>query len=85
MTDPKPSSIEAEMDEIRERLAGTIDELLYRTNPKTIANRRVAALKAVYVDPESGEVKTTNVAKTVGGVVGAVAIYWGLRKIRNRD
>lgn len=83
MSTPDPSTLEAEIEEARERLAATIDQLLYRTNPKTIANRRVAALKAVYVDPETGEAKKDNIAKTVGGVVGVVAIYCGLRKIRS--
>ncbi|MGI8522500.1 MAG: DUF3618 domain-containing protein, partial [Nocardioides sp.] len=41
-----PDSIETELEASRERLAGTIDELLYRASPKTIVKREVATLKA---------------------------------------
>jgi hypothetical protein len=74
------SGIEHEIEEIRERLAGTIDQLLYRSSPKTIANRQIAAVKAFYVDPETGEPQTGNIAKTVGGVVGVLALIVALRK-----
>lgn len=85
MSKPDPGSLEAEIEEARERLAATIDQLLYRTNPKTIASRRVAAVKAAYVDPETGSPNTANIAKTVGGVVGVVAVVWGLKKLRGRS
>ena len=35
----RQSSLEREIEETRERLAGTIDQLLYRSSPKTIASR----------------------------------------------
>jgi hypothetical protein len=75
------ASLDHEMDEIRERLAGTIDQLVYRASPKTIASRQVAAMKAVYVDPRTGEPRTGNIAKTVGGIVGAVALVVVLRRL----
>ncbi|MFT4084480.1 MAG: DUF3618 domain-containing protein [Nocardioides sp.] len=75
------SELEHEIEEIRERLAGTIDQLVYRANPKTIASRQVAAVKAVYVDPETGEPRTGNIAKTVGGVVGVVVLFALVRKL----
>jgi hypothetical protein len=79
------SALEREIEEARERLAGTIDQLLYRTSPKTIASRQVAAMKAVYVDPETGQPKTGNIAKTVGGVVGTVVLVVLLRKYSSRS
>ena len=42
-----PSELARDIEETRERLAGTIDELLYRTNPKTIVGRQVAQVKGV--------------------------------------
>lgn len=81
MSKDQTSSLESEIEEIRERLAGTIDELIYRGSPKTIAQRQVAAVKAVYVDPVSGEPKMGNIAKTVGGVVGTFVLMAMLRKI----
>jgi len=77
------SALETEIEEVRERLAGTIDQLLYRSSPKTIASREVAAIKAVYVDPETGQPRTSNILKTVGGVVGTVVLLVAIRKIVN--
>jgi hypothetical protein len=76
-----PSDIEREIEEARERLAGTIDQLLYRSHPKTIVSREVAQVKAYYVDTATGEPRTDNILKTVGGVVGVIALFVVLRKI----
>jgi hypothetical protein len=77
----QPSEIEREIEETRERLAGTIDQLLYRSHPKTIISREVAQVKAYYVDPTTGEPRTDNILKTVGVVVGVVATFAVLRKL----
>lgn len=77
----QPSDIEREIEETRERLAGTIDQLLYRSSPKTIVRREVEQVKAVYVDPESGEPKTDAIVKTVGAVVGVIVVFAVIRKI----
>lgn len=77
----QPSDIEREIEEARERLAGTIDQLLYRSHPKTIVSREIAQVKAVYVDATTGEPRTDNILKTVGGVVGVIAVFVLLRKI----
>ena len=45
------SSLEREIEETRDRLAGTIDQLVYRANPKTIVGREVSSIKAYFVDP----------------------------------
>ncbi|WGX95359.1 DUF3618 domain-containing protein [Nocardioides sp. L-11A] len=76
-----PSDIEREIEEARERLAGTIDQLLYRSHPKTIVGREVAQVKAHFVDPATGEPRTDNILKAVGGVVGVIALFAVLRKI----
>ena len=77
----QPNDIEREIEEARERLAGTIDQLLYRASPKTIVGRQVAQVKAVYVDPATGEPRTDNILKTVGVVVGVVSVMVVLRKL----
>jgi len=77
----KPSDIEREIEEARERLASTIDQLLYRSHPKTVIGREVTAVKAHYVDPETGQPRTDNILKTVGGVVGVIAALVVIRKI----
>jgi hypothetical protein len=77
------SAIEAEIEETRERLAVTIDQLLYRSNPKTIVSREVASLKAHFVDSATGEPRADNILKAVGGVVGVVALFVVIRKVVN--
>ena len=74
-------SLESEIEETRERLAGTIDELLYRSHPKTIVSREVASMKAHFVDPATGQPRTDNILKVVGGVVGVVVVFGVIRKI----
>ncbi|MEP7736520.1 DUF3618 domain-containing protein [Nocardioides sp. 31GB23] len=76
-----PSALEREIEETRERLAGTIDQLLHRASPKTIVGREIWSLKAHYVDPQTGEPRTDNILKTVGAVVGVVAAFVVVRKI----
>jgi hypothetical protein len=75
------SSLERDIEETRERLAGTIDQLLYRAHPKTIVSREVAAFKAHFVDPLTGEPRTDNILKVAGGLVGAVALFVVVRKV----
>lgn len=75
------STIEHEIEAARERLASTIDELVYRVNPKTIVNREVGAIKAFFVNESSGEPRTDNILKVAGGVVGVIALFVAIRKI----
>lgn len=70
-----------EIEETRERLATTIDQLLHRSSPKTIVSRQVADIKAYYVDTTTGEPRTDNILKTVGGVVGTIVFFVVVRKI----
>ena len=72
-------SLESEIEATRERLADTIDQLVYRASPKTIVRREIATLKAVYVAPD-GSPRTDNILKTAGAVVGFVALMATLRK-----
>ncbi len=75
------SSLETEIEQTRERLAGTIDQLVYRASPKTILSRQLATTKAHFVDAETGAPRTDNILKVVGGVVGVVAVFAVIRKI----
>ncbi len=70
-----------EIEETRERLAVTIDQLLYRSSPKTIVSREVASIKGHYVDAATGEPRTDNILKTVGGVVGTIVLFVVVRRI----
>ncbi|MGD9960582.1 DUF3618 domain-containing protein [Nocardioides sp.] len=75
------SSLESEMEETRERLASTIDQLVHRVNPKTIVGREVTSVKAYFVDAQTGRPRTDNILKVAGGVVGVVATLALIRKI----
>jgi len=73
--------LERDIEATRQQLASTIDELLYRTHPKTIAGREMAQVKGYYVDAASGEPRTDNILKTVGVVVGTVVLVLVVRKL----
>nr|WP_179665702.1 DUF3618 domain-containing protein [Nocardioides panaciterrulae] len=75
------SSLEREIEETRQHLAVTIDQLLYRAHPKTIVSREVNSVKAHYVDLETGRPRTDNILKTVGAVAGVVVLFAVIRKI----
>ncbi len=75
------TALEHDIEETRERLANTIDELLYRAHPKTIVSREVASLKAHFVDPRTGSPRTDNILKVAGGVIGAVALFVLIRRV----
>lgn len=79
--DSSPAQIERELEATRQRLAGTIDELLHRSHPKTIARREVATLKGYVVDSATGQPRTENILKVTGVVVGLVALIVVVRKV----
>jgi hypothetical protein len=74
------NSIESDIEVTRERLASTIDQLAYRTSPKTIAKREVNQVKGYFVTPD-GSPRTDNIVKVVGGVVAVVVVFGLIRKI----
>ena len=75
------TSLEHEIEETRERLAHTIDQLIYRVHPKTIVSREVTSVKSYFVDYRTGAPRTDNILKVVGGVAGAVALFVVVRRV----
>jgi hypothetical protein len=75
------SALEAEMEATRERLAGTIDQLVYRTSPKTIVRREITTIKGYFVDLETGQPRTTNILKVAGGLLGMVVLFTVVRRV----
>lgn len=75
------SALEQNIEQTRAELASTIDQLLYRAHPKTIASREAASIKAHFVDVQTGEPRTKNIAIVAGSVVGVVALFVTLRKL----
>ena len=74
------TSLESEIEQTREHLAATIDQLVYRTRPKTIVRREIAQVRGYFVDPD-GQPRPQNIAKFAGGVIGAVALFVLVRKV----
>ena len=79
MGDKDLSSIESDIEVTRARLASTIDQLAYRTSPKTIAKREVSSIKGFFVDANGP--RTGNIVKVAGGVVGFVVVFSLIRRI----
>ena len=75
------TALEVEMEVTRERLADTIDQLVHRASPKTIARREITSIKGYFVDLRTGQPRTTNILKVVGGVVGAAVLFAVVRKV----
>ncbi|MCK5892684.1 DUF3618 domain-containing protein [Aeromicrobium sp.] len=70
----------AEIDEVRDHLATTIDTLIDRTSPKSIARRTVASVKAKFVD-ENGSPRFETIAPIVAGAAGIVAAAIVVRRL----
>lgn len=75
------SSLEHEIEQTRERLAATIDELVHRANPKTIIGRQITTTKAYFVDEQTGAPRTDNILKVAGSVAGFVVALVVIRRI----
>jgi len=75
------SSLEREIEETRQHLAVTIDQLLYRAHPKTIVGREVSSIRAHYVDVRTGQPRTDNILKTAGVVAGVVVLFALVRQV----
>jgi hypothetical protein len=75
------SALEREIEETRQRLASTIDQLAYRAHPKTIVNRQVTTTKSHFVDLETGAPRTDNILKVAGAVVGVIVLLAVVRKV----
>ena len=74
-------ALEREIEETRQRLASTIDQLAHRAHPKTIVGRQVTTVKAHFVDLESGAPRTDNILKVAGAVVGVIAFFALARRV----
>lgn len=80
MAKAKPDDLVDEIEEIRERLAGTVDALIDRTNPKNIARRGLANVKGRFV-ADDGSPKMNAILPVVGGAVAVVAGIIVIRRL----
>ncbi|MFI5427716.1 DUF3618 domain-containing protein [Aeromicrobium sp. UC242_57] len=82
MSKAKPDDLVDEIEQIRERLADTVDALIDRSNPKNIARRGLANVKARFVD-ETGSPRLETIAPIVGGAIAVVAGIVVIRSLLN--
>lgn len=75
-----PDQISTDIAVTRNRLAGTIDTLVYRVQPKTIAQRQISSTKALFVNPD-GSTNNDNVSKAAAVAAGVVAVILVIRKL----
>lgn len=77
--------IEADLAATRERLAGTIDELTFRAQPKELAKRQVEDVKlkvSAFSHTPDGELDTQKLAFGLGGVAVVLLTLGLLRRAR---
>ena len=70
----------SEIEQIRDRLADTVDALIDRTNPKTIARRTLADVKGRFIEPD-GSLKLGVIAPIAGGIAAVIAAIAFLRRL----
>ena len=75
-----PDDIAADIAATRNRLAGTIDQLVYRAHPKTIVSRQLDSIRASFVNTD-GSPRVDKIAKVAGIGVGIVATIVVLRRV----
>jgi hypothetical protein len=75
------SALEREIEETRERLASTIDQLAYRAHPMTIVGRPVTTVTSHFVELDTGAPRTDNILKVAGAVVGAIVLFALVRRV----
>ena len=68
-----PAEIEADIEAVRARLAGTVDAIADRVKPANVARRALDSAKAPFVDG-SGSLRVERVAILAAGVAGVVGL-----------
>jgi hypothetical protein len=81
-----PADLEAHIERTRARLVGTLDELATRLQPKEIARRGAAGLRArldAFVRTPDGSPRVERLA-AIAGALAAMAslIVWNRRRLR---
>lgn len=71
-----PAELEADIEAIRARLAGTVDAIADRVKPANIARRAIGSAKAQVIDG-SGSLRVDRVALLTLGVAGILGLlFW---------
>lgn len=79
-----PDALVRDIEEARDRLAGTIDQIVERVHPKNAAQRTLGSVKSRFVN-EDGSPRLETIAPVAGGVVGVAALIVAVRYLVGRD
>jgi hypothetical protein len=82
-----PAEIEADLDRTRARLSATLDELSEQLTPRELARRSGQAIKATFVEPQTGKLRPRPVAAALGGLGATLALgtLFAAWKVRGRS
>lgn len=80
MSNGKPDDLVREIEQTRTRLAGTVDQLIDRANPKNVAKRSIGNAKGKFVTAD-GQPKMEAIMPVVLGVVGFIGVIVVIRRI----
>ena len=69
-----------EIEQIRLRLANTVDELVDRAHPKSIARRSLHSLKSRFVD-EQGSPKFETIVPVVASAAAVITVFVVIRRL----
>jgi hypothetical protein len=73
-------SLVRDIEATRDRLAGTIDAIVDRTNPKNAARRTLERIKGRFIDAD-GSPRFENIVPVAGAAVGAVVLIVVVRRL----
>jgi hypothetical protein len=79
-----PAEIEAEIEQTRDRLAGTLDELTERLSPRAALRRADSAVREAFVNRD-GAVRKDRAGMAAGALLAVVGGCVALLVVRHRD
>jgi hypothetical protein len=79
-----PDALVRDIEEARDRLAVTIDQIVERVHPKNAAQRTLGSVKARFVN-DDGSPRLDTIAPVAGGIVGVAALVVVVRRLVGRD
>jgi hypothetical protein len=74
------TQIESEIDQARNNLAGTLDEIVFRVKPANVAKRVQDKARAQVIDPDTGQPRMERIIPAAAGVVGLVVLVTLLKR-----
>ena len=80
MSNTDTDALVEEIEQIRLRLADTVDELVVRAHPRAIAHRAVDKVKGHFID-ETGSPRMETIVPVVAGVAAVVAGMVFIRRL----